>query len=194
MVVLDSFRVLGKHLLGIFAGIYVALAFAGLVGWIWPPARLPVFIIGASFLGLSGISVMIHELRKGKLSTGIIVFDSLPILLIGIGGVLLIGEVVGRYWTDGKWLINFLGIYFWVLIVSGTTKFVVQDRKLEEDLQTSPDYLRVKHQGESSSADFIHQSSDETAPRPSFLKVIGSFVLAVIAITLGFLLLYLFHG
>jgi drug/metabolite transporter (DMT)-like permease len=144
MIRLDTFRLLGKHVVGILAGVYIAAAAARLLSVWWPAARVPAFVIVSLFFALGGLSVMIRELTKGRLSTGIILFDFLPILLIGIGFVLLLGEFVGRYWSDGRGIIDFIGIYVWVANVIGGAKLVVQDRNLKEDLEKSPNELLRK--------------------------------------------------
>jgi hypothetical protein len=141
MTALGTFRLLGKHLIGILSGIYIAAGIARLIAWWWPAAQLPTFIIVSSYFVFAGFSMMVRELRKGRLSTGIIVLDFLPILLLGVGVVLLLGELVGRYWPDGRAIVNFIGIYFWVAGVLGGMKFSVQDRKLKEDLEKSPNKL-----------------------------------------------------
>lgn len=141
MIHLDTFRLLGKHVVGILAGFYIAGAAARLISVWWPAARPFALIIVSLFFTFVGLSLMIRELNKGKLSTGIIILDFLPILLVGICAVLLFGEFVGRYWSDAQGIINFIGIYFWVGSVLAGAKQTIQDRNLKEDLEKSPNEL-----------------------------------------------------
>ena len=98
MFVLDTFRVIGKHLGGILSAIYIAGVIARLLAWLWPAARGPVFIILSLFFITAGLSVMIRELHKGKLATGFIVLDFMPFFLLGTGMSLLLAHFVSRWW------------------------------------------------------------------------------------------------
>ena len=136
MFVLDTFRVIGKHFVGILSGVYIAGVIARLLAWLWPEARVPAFVILSLFFITAGLSVMIRELHKGKLTTGIIVLDFMPFFLLGTGLSLLLGQLVSRWWgSDWGGLLVFFGIYYCFLIVLAGTKQVVQDENLKEDLE-----------------------------------------------------------
>jgi hypothetical protein len=82
------------------------------------------------------LSVTLHELHKGSLSTGIIVLDFMPFLLLGAGVSLFLGELASQ-WLGSDWggLIVFVGIYYCILMVIAGVKYTVQDRNLKEDLE-----------------------------------------------------------
>jgi hypothetical protein len=62
----------------------------------------------------------------------------LPTLLLGIGVVLLLGALLGRYSPEDRTPFTFVGICVWVVGVLGGIKLSVQDRNLKEDLAKSP--------------------------------------------------------
>lgn len=136
MPTVATFRLLAKHLIGALSGVYIAGAIARMVTWLWPTARLTAFIIVASFFVLSELSVALHELRKGPLSTGLIIFDFMPFLFLGAGVSLFLGRLASQ-WFGSDWggLVVFYGVYFCILMVIVGVKQMVQDRNLQEDLE-----------------------------------------------------------
>ena len=146
MPTLDTFRLLGKHLLGALAGIYIAAAIARLIGWLWPSARLTAFIIVSLFFVLAELSVTLHELHKGPRSTGIIVLDFLPFLLLGAGVSLFLGRLAGEWFgSDMGGVVVFFDVYYCILLVIAGVKYAVQDRNLKEDLEKSPEAIRFAY-------------------------------------------------
>src|SRR5438045_3813609 len=97
MPTLEKFRLLGAHLVGALSGVYIAAALARFLAWFWPSARLLTVIIGSLFFVLAELSITIRELHKGRLSTGIIVLDFMPVLLLGTGVSLFLGKLAARW-------------------------------------------------------------------------------------------------
>jgi hypothetical protein len=136
MPTLDTFRLIGKHLIGAISGIYVAAVFARLLAWFWPAARLPAFVLVSLFFVVGELSMTLRELHKGRLSTGIIVLDFMPFLLFGAGVSLFLGRLASQWWgSDWGGLIVFFGVYYCILAVIAGVKYAVQDRNLKEDLE-----------------------------------------------------------
>lgn len=136
MPTLATFRLLAKHLIGALAGIYIAGAIARMIGWLWPSARLTAFVIASLFFIVGELSATVRELRKGPFSTGLIIFDCMPFLLLGAGVSLFFGRLASQ-WFGSDWggLVVFIGVYFCILIVIAAVKQMVQDRNLQEDLE-----------------------------------------------------------
>src|ERR1039457_2298896 len=97
MPTLATFRLIGKHLIGALSGIYVAAVIARLVGSLWPSARLTAFVIASLFFVVAEVCVTIHELYKGPLSTGLIILDFMPFLLLGAGVSLFLGRLATQW-------------------------------------------------------------------------------------------------
>ena len=139
MPTLTIFRVLGKHLVGLWGGLYMAAGIAHFVGWFWPDARSVAFLTAGAFFASLEISMTIRELRRGPMSTGLIILDCLPFLLFGGGVSLFLGRLLGQWLgSDNGGVVVFGGIYFCILAVIGGVKGMVQDRNLKEDLEHSP--------------------------------------------------------
>ena len=136
MPTLTTFRVLGKHLLGVFGGLYMAAGIARFVAWLWPDARFTAFIIAASFFASLEVCMTIRELRRGPLSTGLIILDFLPFLLLGGGVSLFLGRLASQ-WFGSDWggIVVFYGVYGCIIAAIGGIKQMVQDRNLQEDLE-----------------------------------------------------------
>jgi hypothetical protein len=70
------------------------------------------------------------------MSTGLIILDCLPFLLLGGGVSLFLGRLVGQWLgSDNGGVVAFYGIYFCILVVIGGVKEMVHDRNLKEDLE-----------------------------------------------------------
>jgi hypothetical protein len=82
MPTLTIFRVLGKHLVGLWGGLYMAAGIAHFVGWFWPDARSVAFLTAGAFFASLEISMTIRELRRGPMSTGLIILDCLSVLTL----------------------------------------------------------------------------------------------------------------
>jgi hypothetical protein len=138
MPTLATFRLLGKHLIGALSGIYIAAFVARMIGWLWPSARLTAFIITSLFFVISELCITLRELRKGPQSTGSIILDFLPFLLLGGGVSLFLGRLAGQ-WFGSDWggLVVFYGVYFCIIMAIAGVKYAVQDRNLQEDLNHS---------------------------------------------------------
>src|SRR6266542_559426 len=136
MPTLTTFRLLGTHLLGLLGGLYLAAGIARCVAWFWPEAQLPTFIIASLFFAGGEISMTIRELRRGPLSTGFIILDCMPFLLLGGGVSLFLGRLASQ-WFGSDWggIVVFYGVYFCILVVIAAVKQMVQDRNLQEDLE-----------------------------------------------------------
>jgi hypothetical protein len=136
MPTLTTFRLLGIHLLGLLSGLYIAAGIARAVAWLWPEARLPAFIIVSLFFACGEVSMTIREIRKGPLSTGLIILDCMPFLLLGGGVSLFLGRLATQ-WFGSDWggIVVFYGVYFCILVVIAAVKQMVQDRNLQEDLE-----------------------------------------------------------
>jgi hypothetical protein len=146
MPTLTTYRLLGIHLIGLLSGIYVAAWIAHFFGWFWPESRLPAFIIVSLFFACGEVSMTIRELRRGRLSTGLIILDYMPFFLLGGGVSLILGRLASRWFgSDMGGVIVFAGVYYCVLLVIAAVKFSVQARNLEEDLKKSPENIRSDH-------------------------------------------------
>ena len=111
MPTLTTYRLLGIHLIGLLSGIYVAAWIAHFFGWFWPGSRLPAFIIVSLFFACSEVSMTIRELRRGRLSTGLIILDYMPFLLLGGGVSLILGWLATRWFgSDTGGLVVFIGV------------------------------------------------------------------------------------
>jgi hypothetical protein len=136
MPTLATFRLLGKHLLGALSGVYIAAAIARMIGWLWPSARLTAFVIASFFFVISELCIALRELRKGPQSTGSIILDFLPFLLLGGGVSLFLGRLASQ-WFGSDWggIVVFYGVYFCIIMAIAGVKYAVQDRNLAEDLK-----------------------------------------------------------
>ena len=136
MLTLTTFRVLGKHLLGLWGGLYMAAGISRFVAWLWPDAHLVAFLIAAGFFASFEVCMTIQELRKGPMSTGLIVLDFLPFLLLGGGVSLFLGRLTSQ-WFGSDWggLVVFYGVYGCIIVAIAGIKQMVQDRNLQEDLE-----------------------------------------------------------
>jgi len=136
MPTLATFRLLGKHLIGALSGIYIAAFVARMVGWLWPSARLTAFVIAALFFVISELCVTLRELRKGPQSTGSIILDCMPFLLLGVGASLFLGRLAAQWFgSDNGGGVVFYGVYLCILVVIFGVRAKVQDRNLKEDLE-----------------------------------------------------------
>ena len=143
MPTLDTFRLLGRHLIGALAGIYIAAGIARLIASFWPGSRLTAFLIASGFFVFAELGVAVRELRKGRLSTGVVVLDFMPFLLLGAGVSLFLGKLIARWsGSDVGGFVAFAGVYFSILFFAAFIKAVVQDEKLKEDLKQSPPAIR----------------------------------------------------
>ena len=135
MPTLTKFRIIGAHLVGALSGVYLAAAIARIFAWFSPAASRPAFIIVALFFVVSEPCMMIRELHRGRLSTGIIILDFMPFLLLGAGFSLFVGGIAGR-WLGSEWgaYFIFMGIYYCIICVICGVKYRVQERNLQEDL------------------------------------------------------------
>jgi hypothetical protein len=196
MFSLDTFRIIGKHFAGILSGIYIAGIAAQLLMRLWPSARLPAFIIISLFFAFAELSVMIRELHKGRLSTGVIVLDFMPFFLLGTGVSLLIGELVARWLgSDIFGVVVFFGAYSCLLFVIALTKQAVQERNLREDLENSPNTNRPAYLRDV--LDIRAYSLDKQKDMPHSvwtLPNMGKALIFLITIALMFLLISMFSG
>jgi hypothetical protein len=136
MPTLTRFRLLGTHLLGLLGGLYMAAGIARFFAWFWPETRLAAFIIASLFFACGEVSMTIRELRRGPLSTGLIIFDFMPFLLLGGGVSLFLGRLASQ-WFGSDWggIVVFYGVYFCILVAIAGVKQMVQDRNLQQDLE-----------------------------------------------------------
>ncbi len=135
----------------------------------------------------------IRELRKGRLSTGIIILDFMPFLLLGGGVSLLLGRLAARWFgSDMGGLIVFFGVYYCVLLVMAGVKYTVQDRNLKEDLEKSPPAIRFDHFNNVTDTSIHFQDTEEVVPRSYWapLQNIAKTLLVIIVLALLFLLLF----
>ena len=131
MPTLTIFRLLSKHLIGALSGIYVAAFIGRMIGWLWPSARLTAFVIAACFFVISELCVTLRELRRGPQSTGSIILDFMPFLLLGAGVSLFLGRFASQWLgSDSGGLVVFFGIYYAVICVICGVKYRVQERNL----------------------------------------------------------------
>jgi hypothetical protein len=136
MPTLTKFRIISAHLLGALAGLYIAAGVARLFAWFSPVASRAAFIIVALFLGFSELCLAIRELHRGRLSTGIIILDFMPALLLGTGLSLFLGGVATRFFgSDWGGLVVFCSLEVCVIGFVSAVKERVQDRNLQEDLE-----------------------------------------------------------
>jgi len=107
-----------------------------MIGWLWPSARLTAFVIAASFFVISELCITLRELRRGPQSTGFIILDFMPFLLLGAGVSLFLGRLASQ-WFGSDWggIVVFYGMYFCIIMAIAGVKYTVQDRNLEEDLK-----------------------------------------------------------
>jgi hypothetical protein len=196
MPTLEKFRLLGAHFVGALAGVYIAAVLARFLASFWPSARLPTLIIGSLFFILSELSVAIRELHKGRLSTGIIVLDFMPLLLLGTGFSLFLGKLFARWFgSDMGGVIVFWGVYSCILGVIGAIKYAVQDRNLQEDLQKSPDAVRLAHSDLADEQRTYVDDYGEPVPRSrwTLLANIAKALLVIVVILLFFIFVSFFH-
>ena len=197
MPTFTKFRLLGIHLVGLLCGIYLAAGVARFFGWFWPEARLPTFIMVSLFFACSEVSMTIRELRKGRLSSGIIILDFMPFLLFGGGVSLLLGRLATRWFgSDMGGVIVFFGVYYCILLVIAGVKYTVQDRNLKEDLEKSPEAIRSPHPRIVDDSPSHLPDTEEVLPQSPWmlLQNIAKILLVIVVLTLLFLLLSVFHG
>ena len=133
---LTIFRLLGKHLIGALSGIYVAAFIGHMIGSLWPSARLTAFVIAAGFFVISELCVTLRELRRGPQSTGSIILDFMPFLLLGTGVSLFIGRLASQWFgSDSGGVVVFAGVYYAIICVICGVKYRVQERNLQQDLE-----------------------------------------------------------
>jgi hypothetical protein len=136
MPTLTKFRIMGVHLFGALAGVYLAAGIARIFAWFSPAAAQAAFIIIASFFCVCELCMTIRELHRGPHSTGMIILDFMPFLLLAGGLSLFLGSLASR-WFGSDWggLIVFAGIYYAVICVICGVKYRVQERNLQQDLE-----------------------------------------------------------
>src|SRR6266436_1465376 len=192
MATLTTFRLLGIHLIGILSGLYIATWIARFLGSFWPEARLPAFIIVSLFFACGEVSMIIRELHKGRLSTGIIVLDFMPFLFLGTGVSLFLGRLAAQWLgSDMGGVVVFFGAYYCILLVIAGVKFAVQDRNLKEDLEKSPEAIRFTYPSVVSDSSSDPQNIEEAMPRSrcALLQNIAKTLLVIVVLVLLFLLL-----
>ena len=197
MPTLTTYRLLGIHLIGLLSGIYIAAWIARFFGSFWPEARLPAFIIVSLFFAFGEVSMTIRELRRGRLSTGLIILDFMPFLLLGGGVSLLLGRLASQWFgSDMGGLIVFFGVYYCILLAIAGVKYTVQDRNLEEDLKNSPEHIRFAHPPIVTDSSSHPQNIEEAIPGSQWtlLQNIAKTLLVIVVLILLFLLLSVFHG
>ena len=197
MLTLTTYRLLGIHLIGLLSGIYVAAWMARFFGSFWPEARLPAFIIVSLFFACGEVSMTVRELRRGRLSTGLIILDYMPFLLLGGGVSLLLGRLASRWFgSDMGGLVVFFGVYYCIVLVIAAVKYSVQDRNLEEDLKKSPEDIRFAYPPAVTDSSSHPQNIEDAIPlsRWTLLQNIAKTLLVMVVLVLLFLLLSVFHG
>src|SRR5215469_10046994 len=97
MPTLSTYRQLGIHLIGLVFGIYVVVWIAHFFGSFWPESLLTAFIIVSLLFACGEVSMTIRELRRARLSTGLIILDYMPFLLLGGGVSLTLGWLATRW-------------------------------------------------------------------------------------------------
>jgi hypothetical protein len=197
MPTLTTYRLLGIHLIGLLSGIYLAAWVARLFGSFWPESRLTAFIIVSLFFACGEVSMTIRELRRGRLSTGLIILDYMPFLLFGGGVSLLLGRLASRWFgSDMGGLVVFAGVYYCILLVIAAVKYSVQNRNLEEDLQKSPENIRSVEPRIVTGASSHSQNAEDAIPpsRWTLLQNIAKALLVIVVIVLFFILVSAFHG
>ncbi len=136
MPTLAKFRIIGGHLVGAIAGVYLAAGISRLVAWFSPGASRPAFVIAALFFVVGELCITVRELHRGRLSTGIIILDFMPGLLLLTGISLFLSSFAARlFGSDWGGIVLFLGIEVTVLGFLGAVKERVQDHNLKEDLE-----------------------------------------------------------
>jgi len=197
MPTLTTYRLLGIHLIGLLSGIYVAAWIAHFFGWFWPGSRLPAFIIVSLFFACGEVSMTIRELRRGRLSTGLIILDYMPFLLLGGGVSRILGWLATRWFgSDMGGLVVFIGVYYCILLAIAAVKYSVQDRNLEEDLKKSPENTRSARPPIITDASGHSQNFEDTVPpsRWTVLQNIAKALLVIVVLVLFFILVHAFHG
>jgi hypothetical protein len=196
MPTLTKFRLLGIHLVGLLGGIYMAAGVARFLGSFWPETQLTTFIIVSLFFACGEVSMTIRELRKGRLSTGLIMLDFMPFLLLGGGVSLFLGKLASKWFgSDMGGIVVFFGVYYCILLVIAGVKYTVQDRNLKEDLEKSPDSIRSPFPHVvGDSPDHLQETEDAVAHSPwMLLQNIAKILLVLVVLALLFLLLSVFH-
>jgi len=197
MLTLTTYRLLGIHLIGLLSGIYIAAWIARFFGSFWPEARLPAFIIVSLFFACGEVSMTIRELRRGRLSTGLIILDFMPFLLLGGGISLFLGRLASQWFgSDMGGLVVFFGVYYCMLLVIAGVKWTVQDRNLEEDLKKSPEAIRFAQAPVVIDSLSRPQNTEGAIPcsRWTLLQNLAKTLLVIVVLVLLFLLLSVFHG
>lgn len=197
MPTLTTYRLLGIHLIGLLCGIYVAAWIAHFFGSFWPESRLTAFIIVSLFFACGEVSMTIRELRRGRLSTGLIILDYMPFLLLGAGVSLLLGRLASRWFgSDMGGLVVFAGVYYCILLVIAAVKYSVQNRNLEEDLKKSPENIRFAQPPIVTDASSYPQEIEDAIPpsRWTLVQNIAKALLVIVVLVLFFILVFAFSG
>ncbi len=136
MPILTKFRILGAHLFGALSGVYLAACIARLFARFSPTASRFAFIFTALFFVISELCMAVRELHRGRMSTGIIILDFMPGLLLFTGISLFLSGLASRLLgSDWGGLVLFFGMEVTLIGFVGAVKERVQERNLKEDLE-----------------------------------------------------------
>ena len=135
MTTLPLFAKVGKHLLNVLSGIYIAAAAARFVGRFWPTAQLNTFILLSVAFVLGDVSLILRERRSSEDSVAIGIIGVVPVLIIVTAVLIFVGRLIGRYWGDAP----MIGIIWATMLSISTVLLVIRDtvhkRQLDADLK-----------------------------------------------------------
>ena len=140
MISLATFRVIGRHALGLLGGIYLSALLAAFIGKLMPSAKLWTFIFLSLLWILTEVAVIIREFHRGRPSLAELGIGTLPPVIVGSAAVLLIARVIAHYEpTPGfSLIIGEWGLMFWVGGYLLLMRDAYHKKKLDEDLAKKP--------------------------------------------------------
>src|SRR5215212_2611190 len=97
MISLATFRVVGRHVINLLGGIYLAALLARVVGKVTPSAQTWTFIFLCLLWILTELAVIIRELHGGRQSLAELGIGTLPPVIVGSALVLLIARAIAHY-------------------------------------------------------------------------------------------------
>jgi hypothetical protein len=138
---LSTFTFIGKHVVTILSGVYLAVIMANVVGRFIPSLRVVTFIILAVSWVLTGIAAVIRELHGNRASFLSLGIGGLPPVIVGSAVVLLIARIIAHYEPAPGFSVLFAewGLMFWVGGYLLMMRNTYHEKKLEEDLAKKPE-------------------------------------------------------
>jgi hypothetical protein len=136
-----TFGFIGRHVVNIVSGVYLAASIANAVGRFASSLRLVTFIILAVSWVLIGVAVVIRELNGNRDSLISLGIGTLPPVIVGSAVVLLIARIIAHYEPAPTFSMLFAewGLIFWIVGYLSFMRDAYHKKKLDEDLANKPD-------------------------------------------------------